>query len=103
MYSLHIFEAVYKSHVLTLEKKGLECGCKLLRGTLEARCFLPVEIIAFYYIHTCWTLDILSALALPEPGIDQRLRLGYFLVSATMTTSGFRIYKIIFYKILWLW
>jgi hypothetical protein len=25
MHILHLFEAVYKSHVLTLEKKGLEC------------------------------------------------------------------------------
>jgi hypothetical protein len=26
MYILHLFEAVYKSHVLTLGKKGLECS-----------------------------------------------------------------------------
>jgi hypothetical protein len=27
MYDLHLFEAVSKSHVLTLERKGLECVC----------------------------------------------------------------------------
>ncbi len=33
MYDLHLFEAVSKSHVLTLERKGLECTCGWIYGT----------------------------------------------------------------------
>jgi hypothetical protein len=30
MYILYIFEAVYIAHDISLEKKGLECGCLFL-------------------------------------------------------------------------
>ncbi len=32
MHILNLFEAVYKSHVLRLVKKGLECGGKVVEG-----------------------------------------------------------------------
>ncbi len=41
MYNLYLFEAVYVSHVLSLEKKGLECRsvifigyCSLIRALI---------------------------------------------------------------------
>ncbi len=37
MHILHLFEAVYKSHVLTLEKKDLECRQGIHGETIETR------------------------------------------------------------------
>jgi hypothetical protein len=39
MYILYLFEAVYLSHDISLEKKGLECGCG---GPGCSSCSLPL-------------------------------------------------------------